>query len=86
MYKCSGFQASPRKGLNRNFFSQKCCLIPTDKGMISLKELFEKTKIDPDPPAYLLQYKDRETLGAALKRFRDSWISTLYEDAMGVSG
>ncbi len=44
MYKCSGFQASPRKGLNRNIFSQKCRLIPTDKGMISLEELFEETK------------------------------------------
>lgn len=83
VYKWSGFQPSPRKGLNRNVFSQKCRLIPTDKGMISLEELFEKTKIDPNPPAYLLKYKDRETLGAALEQFSDSWTSTMYEDVMG---
>ncbi len=58
------------KAINGGIFFKNCRIIPTDKGFISIKELFDTTEINSDPPKYKLEYKDKETLGEALSNFR----------------
>lgn len=61
-----------KKVINHGIFFKYCRIIPTDKGFISLEELLDSTKCDPNPPKYKLMYEDKSTLGSALAEFRKS--------------
>lgn len=70
VYEVLGIRKEENAKLNpgENIFFKMCRIIPTDKGLISLAHLFDKTRIDSNSPEYVLNYKNKETLGAMLRK------------------